>query len=151
MVPLIVKPYRSTSLTFSESRLNIKIVRRIPNNLVASGLVIFFALGVWCASLSAPAQALASQMPDCSTPGSVGQPCQPLLCNLAASHNLLSQGALSTKSYDSARDRLFLIGNILPVLSSNDSSLAANQLPAIWTGYRPEKVSVHLFNSVLTL
>ncbi len=129
-----------------------KIVRRIPKNLVVSALVIFFALGVWCASLSAPAQALASQMPDCSTPGSVvDHPCQPLLCNLATSHNLLSQGAIvSARSYDSAKSGPFLLG-VLPVLSHNDSSLAANQLPTIWTGYRREKVSVHLFNSVLTL
>jgi hypothetical protein len=130
-----------------------KVVKRVSKVPIASVLVILFALGIWCASLSAPAQALASQMSDCSTPGSVvDHPCQPLLCNLAASHNLLSQGAIvSARSYDSAKSGLFLLGAILPVLSHNDTSLAANQLPMIWSGYRPEKVSVHLFNSVLTL
>lgn len=130
-----------------------KVVKRVSKISIASVLVILFAVGIWCASLSAPAQALASQMPDCSTPGSVVDlPCQPLLCSLAASHSLLSVGALvSARSYDSAKDGPFLLRGIPPVLSHNDSSLAANQLPTIWTGYRREKVSVHLFNSVLTL
>ena len=128
-------------------------MNRVPKGRISSVLVILFALGIWCASLSISAQVLASQMPGCSTPGSViDHPCQPLLCSLAASHNLLSQGALvSTRSYDSARDGLVLLGAILPALSHNDISLIAKQFPTIWTDYRPEKVPIHLFNSVLTV
>lgn len=128
-------------------------MNRLPKNLIATAVVFIFALAVWCASLSIPAQVMASRMPDCSMPGSVvDYPCQPLLCNLATSHKLLSQGGVvSSKSDGPAKDGLFLLGAVLPVLSHNDSSLAADRLPAIWTDYRSEKVSVHLFNSVLIL
>jgi hypothetical protein len=128
-------------------------VNRVPKSFIASALAIFFALAVWCANLATPAHAFASQMSDCSQPDSASEhPCQPVLCDLAGSHNLLSQGALvSTRSYDSARDGLFLLGAILPALSHNDISLVAKQFPTIWSDYRPEKVPVHLFNSVLTL
>lgn len=125
----------------------------VRKNLIASALVILFALGVLCASLSTPASALASQMPDCSTPGSVlDNPCQPLLCNLAGSHNLLSQGAIaSARFYDPAKDGSFLLGEVVPPLAHNGTLLAVKQLRAIWSGYFSEKVPVHLFNSVLTL
>lgn len=128
-------------------------MKRVSKNLIASGLMILFAVGLLCASLSAPTLSFASQMPDCSTPGSVlDQPCQPLLCNLAASHYLPSQGALvSTRSDGSAKGGSFLIGDILTILSHNDILLAAKQLSTTWSDYRPEKVSIHLFNSVLIL
>ncbi len=120
-------------------------------DLIATAVVFIFALAVWCAGLSTPAGAFASQVPDC--PSSTAEhPCSPLLCNLAASHNLLSQGAIvSTRPHDSGKDGLVLLGAVLPVSSHGEISLAVKQFPAIWTDYRSEKISVHLFNSVLTL
>lgn len=128
-------------------------MNRVPKNLIASALVFIFILAVGCITLATPAEVLASQMPDCSTPGSVlDPPCQRLLCNLAASHNLLSQGALvSTRSYDSAKGGPLLLGDVVAALSRNDISLTAKQLRTIWPDYPPPKVPLHLFNSVLTL
>ena len=126
-------------------------MKQTRKNFFAAAVSVLFAFGILCASLVAPAGAMASQMPDCSSPGSV-HPCQALLCNLAASHNPLSQGALvSTRSYDSGKDGLLLLAAILPISSHGEIWLAVKQFSTIPTGYRPEKVPIHLFNSVLTL
>ncbi len=128
-------------------------MRWVPKKLLSSSLVILFALAVLCASLASPAQAFASPMSDCSQPDSASEhPCQPLLCNLAAAHKLLFQDVLvPTKSDGSGKGAPFLIGNILTILSPNDILLAAKGFPTTRINYRPEKVSLHLFNSVLTL
>ena len=139
-------------IDFRRISISMKIVKRVRKNLIASVLAVLFAVGLLCAGLSAPAAAFASRMPDCSSRGSATGPCQPRLCNLVASHNLLSQGAVvSSRSFDSARDGLLLLPAVLSVSSHGEISLVAKQLSTVWTDYRPDKIPVHLFNSVLTL
>lgn len=128
-------------------------MKRAPKSLTASALIFIFAIGVSCATVSAPALAFASQMPDCSPPGAVlGHTCQhPFLCSLTDSHNLLTQGTLvSARSSDCTKDGP-LLGGVAPLPADDGFSLTAQQLRTGWVDGPPPKVPVYLLNSVLTL
>src|SRR5438093_13411935 len=71
-------------------------------NLAILGLALFFAFGVWCASLAAPGLSLASVV-GCSQSGRVmemaGCDHPSYLCGFDSSSALLSQGGLSSARY----------------------------------------------------
>lgn len=130
-------------------------MKRAKQKLVAFGLVLVFALGVLCATLAAPSHSLASvsgcsqnnramEMTDCEHPS--------YLCDSDRSSYLLSQTAVSsTRSNDSLKNTLGVaVGE-----ACFDSS--AHGGPFVWNEHisafpvGPHKVSIHLYNSVLTL
>ena len=128
---------------------------RSSKNLVAFALVVFFAAGVLCATLAAPSQSLASvtgcsqtdlpmKMADCKHPS--------YLCGFEQSSRLLSQGALSsTPSNDSLKNTLGLtVGEGCFDSSAYGGSFAGNEHTGAFPA-GPRKVSIHLYNSVLTL
>jgi hypothetical protein len=123
-------------------------------NLIAFGLVLFFALGVLCSTLAAPSLSLASvagcsqgsgpmKMTECEHPS--------YLCGFDSS-NLLSQGAVSSaRPNDLPKNALALTVGEAFIDSSNEGALligkeCGNALPI-----GPHKVSIRLFNSVLNL
>ena len=130
-------------------------MKRDSKNLVAFVLVLFFASGVWCASLAAPSLSLASvtgcsqssramEMAGCDHPS--------YLCGFDFSFNLLFQGASSSDHYKdlskSAHD--LSIGEV-PFDVSKEANLSGENSADIFLLYGPRKISTRLFNSVLNL
>ena len=124
-------------------------------NLVAFALALLFAVGVLCASLAAPGQSLASvngcsqenramEMSDCEHPS--------YLCGFDQSSHHLSQGTLSSaRSSDSLKSPLDVaVGEACFNSSVYTGPFVGNEhTSAFLVG--PHKVSIHLYNSVLTL
>ena len=130
-------------------------MKRSSKNLVAFALVVFFAAGVLCASLAAPGRSLASvtgcsqthlpmEMADCEHPS--------YLCGFDPSSTLLSQGAISsTPSNDSLKSTLGLtVGEACFNSSAYSGPFVGNEHTSAFP-VGPHKVSIHLYNSVLTL
>jgi hypothetical protein len=124
-------------------------------SLIVVGLVLFFASAVLCATLAAPGQSFAS-ITSCSQDNHAmeiaGCEHPSYLCSFNRSSHLLSEGSFTwVRSNDSVK-------NILGVAvgeSSFDSSAYGGHL--VWNEHTsafsigPQKVSIHLYNSVLTL
>jgi hypothetical protein len=124
-------------------------------SLVVVGLVLFFASAVLCATLAAPGQSFASitscsqhnqamEMAGCEHPS--------YFCSFSRSSHFVSERSLSwARSNDSVKNTLGVaVGEALLDSSGYGGGLARNEhTNALPSG--PHKVSVHLYNSVLTL
>jgi hypothetical protein len=116
-------------------------------------VALVFAVAMWCASLAAPGQALAS-VTGCSQNGGPMKMtgCAQLLCGLESSANVLSQGALA-----SARVNAPLKGALGIAVGEVSIASADGAVPLGWMEFasafavRPGKVSIRLFNSVFNL
>jgi hypothetical protein len=123
--------------------------------LIVFGLLLFFASAVWCASLAAPGQALASVSGCSQTSGPMamaGCDHPTFLCRFDLASHLLSHDALSSpRSINSLKLALGLaVGapaiNVSREIAPRGARECKNVSPA-----EPGKVSVCLFNSVLNL
>lgn len=130
-------------------------MKRSAKNLLAFALVLLFASAVLCAALAAPGHSLASvsgcsqdngamEMTDCEHPT--------YLCNFNRSSNLLSQGTPgSSHSNDSVKNALgAAIGESCFDVSAYDGPFVGYEHTHAFA-IGPHKVSIHLYNSVLTL
>ena len=129
-------------------------MKRSPQNLLAFALALLFAVGVLCATLAAPRQSFASAtgcsqntataMTDCDHPSYV--------CGFDQSSQQLSQGALtSARSSDSLKSPLdAAVGEACFDSSVYTGPFARNEHTSAFS-VGPRKVSIHLYNSVLTL
>ncbi len=130
-------------------------MQRTVKNLVASGLVLFFAFAVVCATVAVPGRSLASmtgcsqdnramEMTNCEHPS--------YLCGFDPSSTLLSQGAISsTRSNDSLKNLLGLaVGEVWFDSAAYGGSFVGNEHARAFP-VGPHKVSIHLYNSVFTL
>ncbi len=129
-------------------------MKRADKNLVAFGLVVFFALGVFCYTLAAPSQSLAS-VTGCSqtsrTMAMTGCEFPNYLCGLEPS-SLNSKAALSSsRSNDLLKNAISLVIGEALVAAANDGALLLDKQRATATPFVPHKVSIRLFNSILNL
>jgi hypothetical protein len=130
-------------------------MKRIAKSLVALGLMLFFASAVLCATMAAPAQSLAS-VTGCSqdNPAMEMSGCEhpSYLCGFDPSSRLISEGAFSsTRSNDSLRNPLGLaVGDVCFDSSAYGGPFVRNEHTSAFP-VGPRKVSIHLYNSVLTL
>ena len=123
--------------------------------LVACGLVLFFASAIWCATLAAPGQALASVSGCSQTPGPMavaGCDYPSYLCGFDPASNLFSHGALSSaRLNDSLKNALGLaLGAPAIDVSTDLASPGAREWKNVSLA-QPGKMSIRLFNSVLNL
>ena len=130
-------------------------MKRTAKSLVAFGLVLFFASAVLCATLAAPRQSLAS-MTGCSqeNPAMEMAGCEhpSFLCDFNRASTLFSQGAFSsTRSNDSLKNTLGMaVGEVcFDSTAYGGPFVGSEHTNAFPPG--PRKVSIHLYNSVLTL
>jgi len=128
-----------------------KSMKRVSKNLVAFGLVLFFAFGVLCASMAAPGQSLAAAT-GCSqiSGGMAMNGCgYPNFCESISPSNL--HIALRSSCPDDLSKYVFSF--VLAEVStdaSKDLLMLANGR-ARGSPHTSLKVSVRLFNSVLNL
>jgi len=117
------------------------------------GLALVFVGAMWCASLAAPGQALAS-VTGCSQNGSPMKMagCGQVLCGLEPSANLLAQGALSSVRINVPLKGTLgvAIGEVSIAPSDGAVSLRWRESASAYP-LRPEKVSIRLFNSIFNL
>ena len=123
-------------------------------NLVAFVLVVFFASGIWCASLAAPSLSIAS-LTDCSQAGGPMEMAgcdHPYLCGFESSSNPLIRGAFSSTRYNdlSKNAHDVSIGEV-SFDASQEAALIWKYSPHIFLVHGPGKVSIRLFNSILNL
>ena len=130
-------------------------MKRTAKSVVVFGLVLFFASAVLCATLAAPGQSLAS-VTACSqnNPTMVMTGCEhpSYLCDFNNSFHVLSQNALSSaRLNDSLKNTLGVaIGKACSDSSAYSGPLIRNEHTSAFP-VGPHKVSIHLYNSVLTL
>lgn len=142
-------------LTSNQEGARIKSMKRTVKSLVVFGLMLFFASAVLCATLASPRQSLASitgcspdnhaaEMTGCEHPG--------YLCDFNNSFHVLSQNALSSaRLNDSLKNTLGVaIGEASSDSSAYSGPLIRNEHTSAFP-VGPHKVSIHLYNSVLTL
>ena len=127
-------------------------MKRARKNLVAFGLVLFFAFGVLCASMAAPGQSLAA-VTGCSenSGGMAMNGCEyPIFCGSSSSSDL--RIALTPPRPDNLSKYVLsvVLAEVSTGASSNDPLMLANGR-AGGSPPTPRKVSIHLFNSVLNL
>ena len=142
-------------LTFREQRVIIIFVQRTFKKLTAFSLLFLFTLGVWCVSLAAldlsvasatqrcPHNSLALGKMDCDQPN--------FMCSFPAPGSFSDIALASVRNHDFSKDAQCPIGWVVPVGSSDETSLAANNLGVAFRIHPAQKVSINLFNSVLTL
>lgn len=104
----------------------------------------------------APALSIASPMPGCSQNssalGKTGCEQPSFLCGFGSSFHLLSGGVLaSVRNHDFSKGAQYPILGVAPLGSSGETSLAANHVGVAFRTLPAQKVSIHLFNSVLNL
>jgi len=130
-------------------------VKRVSKTLTAFSLLFFFAFGVCGASMAAPGLSIASPMPGCSQDSSaLGKACEhpSFLCGFGSSFHLLSGGVLaSSRTHDFSKVTHFPTKELVFIGSSDEIPLAASRLGSASASSAAQKVSVHLFNSILTL
>lgn len=123
--------------------------------LTVFSLIFFFALGVWCAILAAPDLSVAWGQPSCSSNTSSLEQAEceypSFICASGSLFSLVSNSALASIRTDGFfKDAQFTTINAAPAGSSNEVSLPGGGLRAASVFNPAPKVSVHLFNSVLT-
>ena len=147
-------------LTFREQRVIIIFVQRTFKKLTAFSLLFLFTLGVWCVSFATPGSlAMAAQRngfyPGCTQNGSALEKMdcdQPnFMCSFPAPGSFSDIALASVRNHDFSKDAQCPIGWVVPVGSSDETSLAANNLGVAFRIHPAQKVSINLFNSVLTL
>jgi hypothetical protein len=142
-------------LTFDGRKARIQPMKRPSKNLVAFGLVLFFAVGLGCATLAAPGLSTASvtgcsqstramEMAGCEHPSH--------LCGFDSSSNPFFHGAFSSFRYNnpSINVHAVSIGEV-PVDASKQIILLGEISENIFLIHRSRKVSIRLFNSTLNL
>ncbi|MGH7825078.1 MAG: hypothetical protein ACREQ7_07870 [Candidatus Binatia bacterium] len=128
-------------------------MKRASKNMLAVALLLFFALGVLCVSLAAPAVSLAS-VTDCSKHSAplkmTGCDHPTYFCGFGAS-SLLFQGLhSSTGSDDHSKNTLDGFGTSLNA-PRDPPFLISRQWKFGYPIDAPHKVSTRLFNSILNL
>lgn len=122
--------------------------------LTVFSLIFFFAVGVWCAMLAAPGLSTAWGQSICSDSSSLEQAACEYTAFSCASDSLLSPGSNSalasirTDGFSSAAQ--FTIIDALDARFHDECFLPGARLSAAALFNPARKVSVHLFNSVLT-
>ena len=122
-------------------------------HLFVLGLALVFASAVWCATLAAPGQALASVTGCSQSSGATEMAgCAQFLCGLDSSANIFSRGALSSVRVNAPlKGALELaIGEVSIAPSDGAVSLRWRESASAYP-VRSEKVSIRLFNSVFNL
>ena len=137
-------------LTIGERSVNMRSVRRGLRKLSTLSFIFLFTLGVWCASIAAPDLSDAASGADCSK-NSLPMPCpNPSFLCASGSFNFLSESAFaSVRAYGFSKDTHLPVMAL--VVASHQLSFAGSRLNASRFIYPVRKVSIHLFNSVLTL
>lgn len=121
--------------------------------LFVLGVALAFAAAVWCATLAAPGQALASVTGCSQSSGATEMAgCAQFLCGLDSSANILSRGALSSVRVNAPlKGALELsIGEVSIAPSDGAVSLRWRESASVYP-IRSEKVSIRLFNSIFNL
>lgn len=134
-------------------------VKRVLKTLTAVSLLFFFTIGVWCAILAAPGSlAMAAQrsglQPGCKARLAFEKmECdQPnFMCSFPAPASFSDVALASVRNHDFSKDAQCPIGWAVPVGSSGETSLAANHVGVAFRTRPAQKVSIHLFNSILTI
>ena len=126
---------------------------RVRTNLFIFVLSSFFVSAVWCATLTAPSNALGS-VTGCSPENGTMEmsDCGQFLCGFDSSYKVPSSTALSSKrSADFFKNSLSVgLGTGSVDMSRTEICLSRDA----WVGafpFRPDKVSIRLFNSILNL
>lgn len=128
-------------------------MNRPLRKLIAFGPVLLFAFGMWCASMAAPGLSIAS-VTGCSESGG---PMEMAGCNLPAYlcgfDSSSSPRVLSSTRYndDSKKAHVLVVGETPIDASNGAASLTGKESKDAGPIYGPYKVSIRLFNSVLTL
>jgi hypothetical protein len=144
-------------LTFRKQRVTITTsVKRVLKTLTAFSLLLFFTFAVCGVSMAAPALSIASPMPGCSQDssplGKTGCEQPSFLCGFSSSFDLLSRGVLvSSRTHDFSKVTHFPTKELVFIGSSDEIPLAASRLGSASASSAAQKVSIHLFNSILTL
>jgi len=130
-------------------------MKRTAKVLITFGLMFLFASAVLCATVAAPSQSLASvtgcsqdksaiEMTRCEHPS--------FLCDFNRSSHFLSQGVSSTRSNDSVKNTLGMaVGEVCFDSAAYGGGPFVGNEHASCFPVGPRKVSIHLYNSVLTL
>lgn len=147
---------RSHELTFVGNRVSMILVKRTLKNLTVSSLIFLFAFGAWCGSMADSGMPVGTAVPCCLQGGSLlekaGCDHPSFFCAFRSVSNLLSQGAFaSIRSHDFSKNAHPSIIGVVPTGSSDEIALAANGISTATLVRASTKVSIHLFNSVLTL
>ncbi len=127
-------------------------VKLVLKKSTAYSLAFIFAFAVLCSSIASPSLAFASPVQSCSQnsslPAKTG--CEPvgLLC---ASDLVYGSALASDWTYGFSKDAPLSMMEVIPIGSSGETSLIANRVSAASVYHPAQKVSIHLFNSVLTL
>ena len=131
------------------------MLKREFKKLTVLSLIFFFAIGVWCAMLTAPGLSAAWGPSDCSSDSSSLEQarCDYTAFN-CASDSLLSPGSnsalASIQTDGSFSDARFTTISALDTRFLNEVSLSGALLRSATVFNPARKVSVHLFNSILT-
>jgi len=132
------------------------LVNRALKNLTVSSLIFLFASGAWCSSMADPGLPVATAMPCCSQGSSAlekaGCDHPSFFCAFRSVSNLPSQGGFaSIRTHGFSKNAHPPVIGMVPTGSSDEIGLAANGIRNAALIYASKKVSIHLFNSVLTL
>lgn len=131
------------------------LVKRALKNLTVSSLIFLFASGAWCGGMADPGLPVATAMPCCSQGSSAekaGCAHPSFFCAFRSVANLPSQGAFaSIRTHGFSKNTHPPVIGMAPTGSSDEIGLAANGISPAALVYASKKVSIHLFNSVLTL
>ena len=142
-------------LTSNQKGVSLEPMKRLPKSLIPFAVAFFFVSAVLCATLAAPGQSFAS-ITSCSEHNQAmemaGCEHRSYFCSFSRSSHFVSERSLSwTRSNDSVKNTLGVaVGEALLDSSGYGGGLARNEhTNALTSG--PHKVSIHLYNSVLTL
>jgi hypothetical protein len=128
-------------------------MKPLSRQFFALGITLAFAAAVWCASLAAPGQALAS-VTGCSQNSAPMKMagCGQVLCGLEPSANILSQGGLnSPRNNETGKNACDLFIGEVPFDAATKAALIGRQSEQIFLNHSRYKVSTHLLNSTLNL
>jgi len=133
----------------------VNFVQRTSKKLTAFSLALLFTLGVWCASLAAPNLSIASATHRCPQDSLVlgKMDCdQPnFMCSFGLDPRSFSSVAIiSPRTHELPKAAALSIGGADIAGPPYEISLAAIRAMAV-NLHLPEKVPIHLFNSVLNL
>jgi hypothetical protein len=130
-------------------------MKRLPKSLISFAVAFFFVSALLCSTLAAPGQSFASvtgcsqdnhamEMAGCEQPS--------YLCSFNRSSHLLSEGSLTwARSNESPKNTLGVaVGEPILDYSAYGGVLACNEHANAFP-IGAQKVSIHLYNSVLTL
>src|SRR5215470_15890088 len=128
-------------------------MKRVPKNLAAFVLVLFFASGILCASMAAPRLAIASIV-GCSEAehGTEMAGCDhsTYLCEVASSNFLLRGAFVAAHSADFSKGADHFSTGEVPSNAAKEALIGENS-DDIFLVHGLQKVSTHLFNSILNL